>query len=159
MSLTTHGTSIALLLILALQALLQIPLDVRQRVLSRQVTLVSFLTSLIAVSLSAVINRDWTQIARPLVASSTIVAIYYVIHTVSPKSLGFGDVLLVAPITLAVAYLDMRQVFHWQLIATTFGTLHGTVLRFRNLSPILPFGPHLLVAAIITMTIEMSFRE
>lgn len=156
MTLTSNAVPLMLLLIVTLQAIVQIPLDLRYRMLSRTVTLFGILTTLAVVGLSVFLNRDWSEIARPLASSMIVVGIYFGIHAVSPKSLGFGDVLLVAPLTLSVAYVGIEQVLHWQLISAASGAIHGVVLRTYRTSSALPFGPHLLIAACIVILIGIN---
>ena len=80
-------------------------------------------------------------------AAVAVAAVYAVLHKVSPSSLGWGDVLLVVPLALAVGYVALDRVAVWQLLASVTGALHALVARRLRGTRSIPFGPHLLLAA------------
>jgi leader peptidase (prepilin peptidase)/N-methyltransferase len=87
--------------------------------------------------------------------AALVVAVYGLLHRLSPRSLGWGDVLLVAPLGLALGYVAADRVAAWQLLASTTGAIHALVLqRLRGVSTI-PFGPHLLVAAWLVLLVSV----
>ena len=137
----------AIVATVAVLALLQSPLDLMTRRLSRPVTLLA-LGVLVAVSLARVWSDglDTQSLAAVLVAS-LVGGGYALVHLVSPRSLGWGDVLLVVPLALAVSGIELNQVFVWQLLASMTGVVHAVVLRVIRWVPTIPFGPHLLFAA------------
>jgi len=137
----------AIVATVAVLALLQSPLDLMIRRLSRPVTLLA-LGVLVAVSLARVWSDglDTQSLAAVLVAS-LVGGGYALVHLVSPRSLGWGDVLLVVPLALAVAGIELNQVLVWQLLASMTGVVHAVVLRVIRRVPTIPFGPHLLFAA------------
>ena len=110
---------------------------------------------MIAVALvSAVIAMDivgdGVGVRSAVVAVGTaavVVATYALLHRLSPRSLGWGDVLLVAPLGLALGYVAADRVAVWQLLASTTGAIHALMLRRLRGVRTIPFGPHLLVAA------------
>ena len=126
----------------------QTPMDVRTRHLSRRATVIA-ISSVSAVIAMDVIG-DGVGVRSAVVAVGTaavVVAAYALLHRLSPRSLGWGDVLLVAPLGLALGYVAADRVVVWQLLASTTGAIHALVLRqLRGVSTI-PFGPHLLAAA------------
>ena len=126
----------------------QSPMDVRTRHLSRRATVIA-ISSVSAVIAMDVIG-DGVGVRSAVVAVGTaavVVATYALLHRLSPRSLGWGDVLLVAPLGLALGYVAADRVVVWQLLASTTGAIHALVLRqLRGVSTI-PFGPHLLAAA------------
>ena len=76
-----------------------------------------------------------------------VVVAFAVLHLASPGSLGWGDVLLVAPLTLAVATVSPSRVVPWLLAASCMAAAHGLVMRVRRGERFVAFGPHLLAAA------------
>jgi prepilin signal peptidase PulO-like enzyme (type II secretory pathway) len=76
-----------------------------------------------------------------------MVGVYAMTHRVSPHSLGWGDVLLVVPLTLAIAYVSVERVLWWQLVAASTGAVHAGWVRVRHGGRHIPFGPHLLFGA------------
>ena len=126
----------------------QSPMDVRTRHLSRRATVIA-ISSVSAVIAMDVIG-DGVGVRSAVVAVGTaavVVAAYALLHRLSPRSLGWGDVLLVAPLGLALGYVAADRVVVWQLLASTTGAIHALVLRQLRGVRTIPFGPHLLVAA------------
>lgn len=146
-----HAESIAdavLAVVVSGLLMMQTPLDVRTRHLSRRATVVA--TALVgAVILVEVVGGDVGVRSGGMAVgtAAVVVAIYALLHRFSPRSLGWGDVLLVAPLGLALGYVAADRVAVWQLLASTTGAIHVLALRRLRGVRIIPFGPHLLVAA------------
>jgi leader peptidase (prepilin peptidase)/N-methyltransferase len=139
------ASSTVLIAIVTALMLVQAPLDLTTRRLYRSVTLVASVATLLVVVVAA---RD--DISSALVAfgaAVAVAAVYMVLHKVSPSSLGWGDVLLVVPLALAVCYVALDRVAVWQLLASVTGALHALVARRLRGTRSIPFGPHLLLAA------------
>jgi len=139
------ASSTAFIAIVTALMLVQAPLDLVTRRLYRSVTLVASAATLLVVGVAA---RD--DISSALVAfgaAVAVAAVYVVLHKVSPSSLGWGDVLLVVPLALAVGYVALDRVAVWQLLASVTGALHALVARRLRGTRSIPFGPHLLLAA------------
>ena len=84
-----------------------------------------------------------SQITVTLLLVSALTLIYWI----SPRSLGWGDVLLSAPLAVAVSSVNVPSLAIWLLIASCLASIHGVVLRVRCGKRYVPFGPHLLGAA------------
>jgi prepilin signal peptidase PulO-like enzyme (type II secretory pathway) len=82
-----------------------------------------------------------------MTAALVMVTVYAMTHRISPSSLGWGDVLLVVPLTLAIAYVSVERVLWWQLVAASTGAVQAGWVRVRHGRSHVPFGPHLLFAA------------
>lgn len=139
------ASSTAFIAIVTALMLVQAPLDLVTRRLYRSVTLVASAATLLVVGVAA---KD--GISSALVAfgaAVAVAAVYVVLHKVSPSSLGWGDVLLVVPLALAVGYVALDRVAVWQLLASVTGALHALVARRLRGTRSIPFGPHLLLAA------------
>ena len=134
----------------------QTPLDVRIRHLSRRATVIA--VALVSAVIAMDVVGDGVGVRSAVVAVGTaavVVATYALLHRLSPRSLGWGDVLLVAPLGLALGYVAADRVVVWQLLASTTGAIHALMLRqLRGVSTI-PFGPHLLVAAWLVLLVSV----
>lgn len=146
---STHADLVdtALLLVTASLMLVQAPLDAVTHRLSRSATL----AALGAVGTILVANRitsDESAISTLAALSAVGVAgAYLLVHVFSSRSIGFGDVLIVMPLSLAVGALGAINVLAWQTIATTTGALQ-VVTRWKwRKNRQIAFGPHLLGAA------------
>ncbi|MEY4401370.1 MAG: hypothetical protein RL072_1235 [Actinomycetota bacterium] len=131
--------------------LLQTPLDVTTRRLSRPVTLVALGAVVSIISVDFVLyGRASTDILIALL-SLAIFGVYWLTHRMSPTSLGWGDVLIVLPLSLALSAVEKNALLTWQLLSAVFGVTHAGVNRYWRGSSTIPFGPHLLGAAWLVM--------
>jgi len=137
----------ALLIVVTALMMVQVPLDLRTHHLSRRATTWATVAVAIVVAADAWVSGAFAPAAIRGMTAVAVVGAYWLLHLVSPRSLGWGDVLLVAPLTLAVAYVAAERVLWWQLVAATTGAAHAVWVRVRRGSSHVPFGPHLLVAA------------
>jgi len=150
-TLTLSLDQAVLLAVVSVLACIQIPMDVRRRLLSRKATLLAAVATVVVIFAATIMNRELTRVALCVGVTALVVGVFWLLHHVSPRSLGWGDVLLVAPLTLAVAYVAVERVLWWQLVAATTGAVHAVWMRVRSGSSHVPFGPHLLVAAWLTL--------
>jgi prepilin signal peptidase PulO-like enzyme (type II secretory pathway) len=141
------ASSTALIAIVTALMLVQAPLDLATRRLSRSVTLCAVAGTAVVLALTAVTDDDLAGAAVAAAVAIAVVAVYALLHRWSPSSLGWGDVLLVVPLALAVGYVALDRVAVWQLLASATGALHALVARRLRGTGSIPFGPHLLVAA------------
>ena len=128
--------------------MVQTPMDVRTRHLSRRATVIAI--ALVSVAIAIDVVGGGVGLRSALVAvgvAAVVVAVHALLHRLSPRSLGWGDVLLVAPLGLAIGYVAADRVAVWQLLASTTGAIHALALRRLRGVRTIPFGPHLLVAA------------
>jgi len=139
------------LVIVGVLGIIQVPLDLRHRILSRRLTMLALYSLILVFGVDAVKNQSWTTLSVASIAAIAVTSIYALLHRVSPQSLGWGDVLLVAPLTLAVAYVAPERVLWWQLLAASTGAVHAVWVRIQRGSSHVPFGPHLLIAAWLMM--------
>ncbi|MFM8264919.1 MAG: prepilin peptidase, partial [Acidimicrobiia bacterium] len=121
------ASSTALIAIVTALMLVQAPLDLATRRLYRSVTLVASAATLLVVVVAG--RDDISSALVALGAAVAVAAVYVVLHKVSPSSLGWGDVLLVVPLALAVGYVALDRVAVWQLLASVTGALHALVAR------------------------------
>ena len=137
----------ALAVVVAGLLIVQTPLDARTRHLSRRATVIAVVLVSAVIAIDVVGGAGVRSAVVAVGVAAVVVAVYALLHRLSPRSLGWGDVLLVAPLGLAIGYVAADRVVVWQLLASTTGAIHALVLgRLRGVRTI-PFGPHLLVAA------------
>ena len=127
--------------------IVQTPLDVRTRHLSRWATVIAVALVSVVIAIDVVGDVGVRSAGAAVSVAAVIVAVYALLHRLSPRSLGWGDVLLVAPLGLAIGYVAADRVAVWQLLASTTGAIHALMLRRLRGVRTIPFGPHLLVAA------------
>lgn len=136
-------------------SLVQIPLDIRTKVLSRKATLLTTVALLTFIGAESARAGSVRWLAAGVGMVLIIGVGYYLLHHCLPEALGFGDVLLVIPLTLAVSYVGIEGVLHWQLLAACTGALHAIVMRLWRGQRSIPFGPHLLLAALAVLIVSV----
>ena len=155
MTITFDVLTLFLLGTVSALSIVQIPIEVKSRLLSRSDTLMTLFVVLSALAIGSICRDDIFILVRPLSAMAVVVGAFALVHITSPNSLGLGDVILAAPLTSAVAFLGVTQVPQWLLIASISGSLHGIVLKFRTGKSQLPFGPHMLGSACLVLLLNL----
>ena len=151
----SNGSTATLLVVLTLLFLVQGPFDFLTMRLSRPVTACAFVVVAAIVTIDARIANSWTNAATAWLVAIAVVALFGVLHWYTPKSLGFGDVLLVAPLALAVGYVLPQNIALWLLLASASAALHGGARRMRRSTTMIPFGPHLLGAGWLILVMNV----
>lgn len=139
-----------LIVLVSVLGLIQIPMDIRLGLLSRRATLGILVAVLAVTSVDTLIQSDPSgHLANSILATGVVTVVYLVTHRASPKLLGFGDVLLVAPLSLSVAYSGWEAVLPWQFVAASTAAVHGILARVRHGRQTVAYGPHLIVTALV----------
>lgn len=145
----------ALTVVVAGLLIVQTPMDVRTRHLSRRATMVAVALVSLVIAVDVIGNGAVQSGGVAFGIAAVVVAVYALLHRLSPRSLGWGDVLLVAPLGIALGYVAADRVVVWQLLASTTGAIHALVLRRLRGASGIPFGPHLLVAAWLVLLVSV----
>ena len=145
----------SLVIVVSLLLLVQGPLDLQTRRLSRPVTAGGFVTAVGIVAVDAFRSSAVSHALFAMLLCSSVMLGFGVLHRLSTASLGLGDVLLVAPLSLAVAYASPQNIPVWLLVASVSGAVHGALSRTIRRSRTIPFGPHLLGAAWLVLVLSV----
>ena len=143
-----------LTVLIAVLTVIQAPLDVVTRRLSRYATLISF-GGVLIIWVIEVVGSSRSSALRALVIALVVVTLFAALHRLSPQSLGWGDVLLVAPLALSVALVSANGVVVWQLLASGSGAVHAIAGRLLAGNRPIPFGPHLLFGAWLVLVVSV----
>jgi leader peptidase (prepilin peptidase)/N-methyltransferase len=144
----------AALVVTAILTIVQTPIDLALHRLTRPATLAA-LVVMVAVLGARVATTNVSSVAPMVIAAVSVTAAFAILHVVSPRSLGWGDVLIVAPLSLAVAAVSTSRVIPWLLLACCTAGAHGLLVRARHGERFVPFGPHLLVAAWLAQAVAV----
>lgn len=134
--------------------IVQVPLDVLCRRLARTPTFVAFLASVPASLLAAHPDLTIGEMLGTTVAAILVFIGFFVIHFVAPKSLGFGDVLLVLPLSLAMAFSTEAGVMSWIAFSSGSGVTHALITFKINRKRYIPFGPHMIGVAWLLLLVN-----
>jgi hypothetical protein len=145
----------SLLVVVSLLLLAQGPLDLQTRRLSRPVTVGGFVATVGIVAVDAFISSALSHTLLTMLMCIAVVAGFGVLHRLSATSLGLGDVLLVAPLSLTVSHVSPQNTLVWLLVASVSGAIHGALSLMTRRSHMIPFGPHLLGAAWLVLVLSV----
>ena len=145
----------SLLVVVSLLLLAQGPLDFQTRRLSRPVTAGGFVAAVGIVAVDAFRSAALSHVLLAMLICIAVVAGFGALHRLSATSLGLGDVLLVAPLSLAVSHVSPQNTLVWLLVASVSGAIHGALSLMTQRSHMIPFGPHLLGAAWIVLVLSV----
>ena len=147
--------SMILLVVVSSLTLVQAPLDLLTRRLSRPVTLVALVGIVVVLLLDGTISRRFDDVLLAGAAATGVTCVYALVHRAMPSALGWGDVLLVAPLTLAVGAASLEYVVMWQLAASAGAAVHGVMSRLVGAGSTIAFGPHLLLWAWLVVVLTL----
>ena len=107
-------------------------------------------------ALAAAAQHDWTSFEHALAGAVCAFALLLVVHLVSPRGMGFGDVRLSFLLGLFLGWLDPAtgHVFLGLFLGFLLGSLIGLVLialRRRRRRDHIPFGPFLAAGAVLAV--------
>ena len=91
-------------------------------------------------------DGDVDRFVRSLLAGLVALAIFFVLHMISPRSMGFGDVKLSFVLGVALGWLSWGTVLVGFFLAFAYGAVVGVALlltRSHTRTQAVPFGPFL----------------
>ena len=99
---------------------------------------------------AAALEHDWGAFGRGVAAGAVAFSIFFVIHMVSPRGMGFGDVRLSFLLGLCLGWIGWGEVAGGLFAGFLYGAVVGVVLiavKIRGRKQQIPFGPFLAVGA------------
>ncbi len=100
--------------------------------------------------LGSLLDGDVGAFGRALLGGAAAFAVFYVIHIVSPRGMGFGDVRLSFLLGCFLGYLSWWHVFFGIFAGFLYGSIVGLTLAAigkRGRKQRIPFGPFLAAGA------------
>jgi leader peptidase (prepilin peptidase) / N-methyltransferase len=110
----------------------------------------------ILLGLASIADDDLDAFARALVAGLVAFAIFFVLHLVSPRSMGFGDVKLSFTLGLSLGWIGWGEVVVGLFLGFFYGAVIGVILiatRLRSRQQAVPFGPFLAAGALTAILV------
>jgi leader peptidase (prepilin peptidase)/N-methyltransferase len=115
--------------------------------------------------LAAVAGGQGDALVRAFLAALVAFGAFLVLHLISPRSMGFGDVKLSFTLGLALGWIGWGEVFLGLFLGFFYGACIGMFLiatRLRSRSQAVPFGPFLaagtLTAVLVGSTLIGWYR-
>jgi leader peptidase (prepilin peptidase) / N-methyltransferase len=113
-------------------------------------------------ALGALADDDFGALTRGLLAGLIAFFIFFVLHLVSPRSMGFGDVKLSFTLGLALGYLSWGEMVLGLFLGFLYGAVIGLILiatKVRAKNQAVPFGPFLAAGAITAILVGMPILD
>ncbi|MFC0430088.1 A24 family peptidase [Kutzneria buriramensis] len=133
-------------------ALSAIDLDTRR--LPNAIVLPSYPVIAVLLTASAAWQRDFWPLLRAGVGGVVLFAFFFMLATVYPAGMGFGDVKLAGLIGMVLGYLSWRALLIGSFGGFLLGAVVGVVVmavRKGGRRTALPFGPFMVAGALLAM--------
>ena len=101
-------------------------------------------------------DDDFEAFTRGMIAGAVAFLAFFLLHMISPRSMGFGDVKLAFVLGLSLGWLGWREVLLGLFLGFLYGAVIGIVLivsRARKRNEALPFGPFLAAGALTAVLV------
>jgi len=108
----------------------------------------------VLLGVAAVVDEDGRSLRDAAVGGAVAFSLLFVIHVVSPKGMGFGDVRLAGLLGTALGWLGLGHVFLGLFAGFLLASVLGIALialRLRSRKDRLPFGPFLAGGALVAV--------
>jgi leader peptidase (prepilin peptidase)/N-methyltransferase len=105
---------------------------------------------------AALASGNWDAFGRALLGGSSAFATLFVIHVISPRGMGFGDVRLCFLLGTALGWLGWQHVLFGIFAGFFYGAVIGIALialRLRSRKQHIPFGPFLAAGALTVVLV------
>ena len=129
-------------------------IDLEHYIIPNRIVYPTLFAGVALLFLAAVAGNDWKAFERAGMGAALFWGLLLVIHLVSPRGMGFGDVRLAAVLGLFLGWLGLRYVAVGFFLGFLLGAVSGVallVLRRRGRKDHIPFGPFLAAGAVIAV--------
>jgi leader peptidase (prepilin peptidase)/N-methyltransferase len=119
-------------------------------------------SALVLFAFGALADGDFDAYLRGLLAGAIAFVIFLVLHLVSPRSMGFGDVRLSFTLGLSLGLLGWGEMVLGLFLGFCYGAVIGLVLiafRVRGKNQAIPFGPFLVAGTITAILVGSSILD
>jgi leader peptidase (prepilin peptidase)/N-methyltransferase len=117
---------------------------------------------LVLLPLGLLADGDLGAFGRGLVAGAIAFAAFFVVHLISPRGMGFGDVKLSFTLGLALGCVGWGEMILGLFLGFAYGAVIGIVLiatRLRGKNQAVPFGPFLAAGAITALLVGIPILD
>jgi leader peptidase (prepilin peptidase)/N-methyltransferase len=107
-------------------------------------------------ALAALLGSDWSAFVRALLGACAAFGVLFVIHLISPRGMGFGDVRLCFLLGLALGWLGWDRVLVGIFAGFFYGAVIGLLLialHLRRRNQHIPFGPFLAAGTLTVVLV------
>ncbi len=145
-----HSWALPAYLVLAGALVALSAIDLEHYILPNRILYPTDAAVLVLLAAASAGEHDWGAFGRGVIAGAIAFAVFFVIHIVSPKGMGFGDVRLSFLLGLGLGWLGWGEVAGGLFAGFLYGAVVGVALiavRIRGRKQQIPFGPFLAAGA------------
>ena len=149
-----HSWALPAFLVLCAVGVLLALIDLRHRLLPNRVVLPALGAGVLLLLLAAAVGGDWAAFARAGASAAVLFAVFLVLALLAPGGLAMGDVKLAAVLGLHLGWVSWRAVVLGGAAGFVVQAVAALVLlaaRRVGRKGELPFGPAMLVGALLTL--------
>jgi leader peptidase (prepilin peptidase) / N-methyltransferase len=131
-------------------------IDLEHYILPNRIVYPLVPTMIVLLGIASLGDDDFAAFRRALAAGVVAFVVFFVLHLISPRSMGFGDVKLAFVLGLALGWLSWSEVLLGLFLGFAYGAVVGVVLlalRLRDRKQALPFGPFLAAGALTAILV------
>jgi len=131
-------------------------IDLEHFIIPNRIVYPAGFASVVLLGLAAFIQQHWGAFGRSLLGALAAFTFFFVLHLVSPRGMGFGDVRLSFVLGLFLGWLGWPQLLGGLFAGFFFGAVIGILLIAvggRDRRQHIPFGPYLAAG---TMTFVLA---
>jgi leader peptidase (prepilin peptidase)/N-methyltransferase len=105
---------------------------------------------IVLLAAASALEHDWGAFGRAAIAGAAAFAVFFAIHFVSPRGMGFGDVRLSFLLGFSLGWLGWGEMIGGLFTSFLYGAVIGVLLialKVRERKQRIPFGPFLAAGA------------
>lgn len=129
-------------------------IDIDHKRLPFALTMPSYPVALILLAAAALIQRDFGRLITMAAGLVGLFGLYRLLHAVSPRGMGYGDVMLSGILGAYLGYLGWGPLLVGAFLGFLLGSIGGLGLiaaRRAGLKSHVPFGPYMIAGALIAV--------
>ncbi len=134
-------------------------IDLEHYIIPNRIVYPTIFISIPLLVLAAALQDEWGNLERALIGAVAAWGFLLIVHLISPRGMGFGDVRLSFVLGLFLGWLDLRHVFLGLFLGFLFGSVSGLALmalRRRGRKDHIPFGPFLAAGSVVAVLFGSS---
>jgi leader peptidase (prepilin peptidase) / N-methyltransferase len=131
-------------------------IDLEHYILPNRIVYPLALGMVVLLGVASIGDDDVGAFGRGLLAGVIAFVVFVVLHMISPRSMGFGDVKLAFVLGLSLGWLGWGEVLLGLFLGFVYGAFVGLaliMLRLRERNQALPFGPFLAAGALTAILV------
>jgi leader peptidase (prepilin peptidase)/N-methyltransferase len=143
-------------LVLAASLLVVSIIDLEHYVIPNRVVYPTIALALPLLAGAAALEHDWARFTHALIGGAVAWTLLLLVHLISPRGMGFGDVRLSFILGLYLGWLGAGHVALGMFLGFFLGSIAGialVIVRRRSRKEAIPFGPFLAAGAMLAVLV------